>query len=81
VSASDDDGDGANDRTTTNTNIYDGKGRLVEALSENRDGSGLLTSSVRQTLTYTKTTVTTTTVSDFNGDGVIDQTVVNTRPA
>jgi hypothetical protein len=80
VTASDNNGDQVNDRTTTLTNTYDGKGRLVLALTENRNGSNALTSSVRKTFTYTKTTLTTTTMSDFNGDTVIDQTVVTTTP-
>ena len=81
LTALDADGDESNDRITTNTSTFDAKGRLVETLSEVRHGSGSLRSSVLQTISYTKTTMTTTVMSDTNGDGIIDQTVVNTKPA
>ena len=82
MSTSDNDGDGPGEAlTNTVANTYDAKGRLALVLSETRHEDGSLQSSVRKTITYSKTTVTETTEYDFNGDTVVDQIVVTTAPA
>jgi hypothetical protein len=74
------DGDGGSDVVTTITTTFDAKGRQATYLVATRDGSGVLMSSSLMTYAYSKTTVTTTTTWDFNGDGSIDQTMVSTGP-